>query len=137
MWASGRRRAGRSSPLRRRLEAFGISAFLSGIAGVLLAHFLGTVRVETFYLDLTFLLIAMLVIGGMRSLTGAVVGAIAITALTELLRMAEAGVTLANTTIAAPGGLGDAVLALLMLSIILYRPSGIAGGREFSWPFGR
>jgi branched-chain amino acid transport system permease protein len=120
-----------------RLGAFVISAFLSGIAGVLLAHFLGTVRVETFYLDLTFLLIAMLVIGGMRSLTGAVAGAIVITALTELLRMAETGVTIADTTIAAPGGLGDAVLALLMLLIILFRPKGIAGGREIDWPFGR
>ena len=120
-----------------RLGAFVISAFLSGIAGVLLAHFLGTVRVETFYLDLTFLIFAMLVIGGMRSLTGAVAGAIVIAALTELLRMAETGVTFGETTIAAPGGLGDAVLALLMLLIILFRPKGIAGGREIFWPFGR
>ena len=77
--------------VRHRLIAFVISAFLSGIAGVLLAHFLGTVRVETFYLDLTFLIVAMLVIGGMRSLTGAVAGALVIAALTELLRQAEVG----------------------------------------------
>lgn len=117
-----------------RLGAFVVSAFLSGIAGVLLAHFLGTVRVETFYLDLTFLVIAMLVIGGMLSLTGAVAGTIVITALTELLRLAEVGVDIGGTTIAAPGGLGDVVLALLMLLIILFRPKGIAGGREIAWP---
>jgi branched-chain amino acid transport system permease protein len=120
-----------------RLFAFTISAFLSGVAGVLLAHFLGTVRVETFYLDLTFLLIAMLVVGGARSLTGAVAGVIVIATLTELLRLAETGVTIGGTTIAAPGGLGDAILALLMLLIILFRPKGIAGGREIGWPFGR
>jgi branched-chain amino acid transport system permease protein len=120
-----------------RLAAFVVSAFLSGVAGVLLAHFLGTVRVETFYLDLTFLIIAMLVIGGMRSLTGAVAGAIVIATLTELLRMTETGVTIGATTIAAPGGLGDAVLALLMLLIILLRPKGIAGGREIGWPSGQ
>ena len=120
-----------------RLFAFVVSAFLSGIAGVLLAHFLGTVRVDAFYLDLTFLIIAMLVIGGMRSLTGAVAGAIAISALTELLRMAETGVSIGGATIAAPAGLGDAVLALLMLLIILFRPNGIAGGREIDWPFRR
>jgi branched-chain amino acid transport system permease protein len=119
-----------------RLAAFVVSAFLSGIAGVLLAHFLGTVRVETFYLDLTFLIIAMLVIGGMRSLTGAIAGAIVITLLTELMRQAEVGVTIGTTAIAAPGGLGDALLALLMLLIILFRPNGIAGGREISWPLG-
>ena len=120
--------------VRHRLAAFVIGAFLSGISGVLLGHFLGTVRVETFYLDLTFLLIAMLVIGGMRSLTGAVAGAVVIALLTELLRQAEVGVTIGGTAIAAPGGLGDAVLALLMLVMILFRPNGLAGGREIEWP---
>ena len=62
--------------VRHRWIAFTLSAFLSGVSGVLLAHFLGTVRVETYYLDLTFLIIAMLVIGGAGSLTGAVVGAL-------------------------------------------------------------
>jgi branched-chain amino acid transport system permease protein len=120
---------------RHRLIAFVISGFLSGIAGVLLAHFLGTVRVETFYLDLTFLIVAMLVIGGMGSLTGAVAGALVIAALTEALRLAEVGVDVGGTTVAAPAGLGDALLALIMLLIILFRPKGIAGGREISWPF--
>jgi branched-chain amino acid transport system permease protein len=121
--------------VRHRLIAFVISGFLSGIAGVLLAHFLGTVRVETFYLDLTFLIVAMLVIGGMSSLSGAVAGALIIAALTELLRQAEIGIAVGSTTIAAPAGLGDAILALIMLLIILFRPKGIAGGREISWPF--
>jgi len=123
--------------VRHRLIAFTISAFLSGIAGALLGHFLGTVRVETFYLDLTFLIVAMLVIGGMGSLTGAVLGAVVIATLTELLRQAEIGISLGGATIAAPAGLGDAILALVMLLIILFRPKGIAGGREVVWPFGR
>jgi branched-chain amino acid transport system permease protein len=120
--------------VRHRLIAFVISAFLSGIAGVLLAHLLGTVRVETFYLDLTFLIVAMLVIGGMRSLAGAVVGALTIATLTELLRQIEVGVTMGGVTIAAPPGLGDSILALLMLLIILFRPRGILGGKEIGWP---
>jgi branched-chain amino acid transport system permease protein len=119
-----------------RLIAFVISGFLSGIAGVLLVHFLGTVRVETFYLDLTFLIVAMLVIGGMQSLTGAVAGAIVIAALTEFFRQVEIGFALGATTIAAPPGLGDAILALVMLVIILFRPKGLAGGKEIAWPFG-
>ena len=115
---------------RHRLAAFVTAAFFSGIAGVLLAHFLGIVRVETYYLDLTFLTIAMLVIGGIGSLTGAVAGALVIALLTEAMRQAEVGVTVGGTLIAAPAGAGDAVLALLMLVIILFRPKGIAGGRE-------
>jgi branched-chain amino acid transport system permease protein len=123
--------------VRERLIAFVISGFLSGIAGVLLVHFLGTARVETFYLDLTFLIVAMLVIGGMRSLTGAVLGAIVIAALTEFLRQAEVGISVGSATLAAPAGFGDAILALLMLLIILFRPKGMAGGKEVSWPFTR
>jgi branched-chain amino acid transport system permease protein len=123
--------------VRHRLIAFVISAFLSGIAGVLLAHFLGIVRVENFYLDLTFLIVAMLIIGGRGSLTGAVAGAVVIAALTELLRQIEIGVQIGKTTIGAPPGVGDVILALIMLLIILFRPNGLAGGRELTWPFGR
>jgi branched-chain amino acid transport system permease protein len=119
-----------------RLRAFVISAFLSGIAGVLLGHFLGIVRVENFYLDLTFLIVAMLLIGGRGSLTGAVAGTIVIALLTEGLREAEIGFHIGAANIAAPAGTGDVILALLMLLIILFRPNGIAGGRELTWPFG-
>jgi branched-chain amino acid transport system permease protein len=121
--------------VRHRWIAFTVSAFLSGVSGVLLGHFLGTVRVETYYLDLTFLVIAMLVIGGAGSLTGAVIGALAISLLTELLREAEAGFSIGGIRLAAPAGIGDSALALLMLIIILYRPKGIAGGREISFPW--
>ncbi len=123
--------------VRQRLRAFVVSAFLSGIAGVLLGHFLGIVRVENFYLDLTFLIVAMLLIGGRGSLTGAVAGTIVIALLTEGLREAEIGFQVGATNIAAPAGTGDVILALLMLIIILFRPDGIAGGRELTWPFGR
>jgi branched-chain amino acid transport system permease protein len=40
-------------------------------------------------------------------------------------------------TIGAPAGVGDVILALIMLLIILFRPNGLAGGRELTWPFGR
>ncbi len=120
-----------------RLIAFVISAFLSGIAGVLLAHFLGIVRVENFYLDLTFLIVAMLIIGGRGSLTGAIAGAVVIAVLTELLRQVEVGFHIGGFLVAAPPGLGDVILALVMLLIILFRPAGIAGGRELAWPFRR
>ncbi len=119
---------------RHRLIGFVISAFFSGIAGVLLGHFLGTVRIETFYLDLTFMILAMLVVGGMGSLSGAVTGTIVIATLTELLRRVEAGVDLGVFSIGALPGLGDAILALAMLLIILFRPKGLTQGREILWP---
>jgi len=120
---------------RHRLIAFVISAFFSGIAGVLLGHFLGTVRIETFYLDLTFMILAMLVVGGMGSLAGAVIGTVVIALLTELMRRVEAGVDLGFVSIGAVPGLGDAALALAMLLIILFRPKGLTQGREIQWPW--
>ncbi|MGV1794875.1 branched-chain amino acid ABC transporter permease [Rhizobium sp. A37_96] len=125
--------------LRERLTAFVLASFVSGVGGALFGHFLGTLRVESFYLDPTFLFISMLVVGGMRSLTGAVVGTLVISVLTELLRLAEAGVSLpfTATTIAAPAGSGDVILAALTLLIILFRPQGITAGREISLAFSR
>ncbi len=116
--------------------AFVVSGFVTGIAGVLYGHFLGTLRVESFYLDLTFLLVTMLVVGGMRSLAGAVIGAIGISILTELLRLVEVGFVLPGTSwsIATPPGLGDVALAAAMLLIILFRPQGLTGGREIELP---
>lgn len=124
------------SVVRERLIAFVLGAFLAGIAGVLLAHFLGTLRVESFYLDPTFLFIAMLVVGGTRSLTGAVAGTFVISVLTELLRQTETGVRLPATglVVTTPPGLGDVALAAAMLLIILFRPRGITGGREIALP---
>ncbi|MBX9459716.1 MAG: branched-chain amino acid ABC transporter permease [Rhizobium sp.] len=121
--------------VRERLIAFVLSAFVAGIAGALYGHFMGTLRVENFYLDPTFLFVSMLVIGGTRSLSGAVVGVVSISILTELLRLTEVGFPLPGTgwTLAAAPGLGDVVLAAIMLLIILFRPQGITGGRELSF----
>jgi branched-chain amino acid transport system permease protein len=125
--------------VRQRLLAFVLSAFVCGIAGALFAHFLGTLRVENFYLDPTFLFIAMLVVGGMRSLTGAVVGTISISVLTEVLRQLEVGIPVPGTgvVLATAPGLGDVALAAMMLLIILFRAQGITGGREIADMFNR
>ena len=62
---------------RERLVAFVISGALAGFAGGLLVHELGSITVDQVYLELTFITLAMLVVGGMQSVWGAVVGALA------------------------------------------------------------
>jgi branched-chain amino acid transport system permease protein len=124
---------------RLRLGAFVLSAFICGMGGALFAHFQGTLRVESFYLDPTFLLVTMLVVGGMRSLTGALFGALAVSGLAEVLRLIEVGVALPGVglTLKAPAGLGDVALAALMLLILIFRPGGMTGGREITRLFRR
>ncbi len=121
---------------RERVIAFTVSAFVSGLSGAAMAHLLGTVRVDSFYLDLTFIIIAMLVVGGARSLAGAVAGTIAIVGLTEVMRLVEAGVPVPGTPVvlAAPAGLGDVLVAAFMLLMIIFRPAGLANGNELRLP---
>jgi branched-chain amino acid transport system permease protein len=117
---------------RERLIAFVLSAFFVGIAGALYAHFLMTVVAGEFYLKLTFITIAMLVIGGMRSLTGAFCGVVFVLVLAELLRQAERGVDLGLFSFSGRPGLQEVGLAVAMLLALVFRPSGLTGGRELN-----
>lgn len=121
----------------QRVGAFTLSGFFSGVAGVLLAHYLGTIQIDTFFLDMTFLMIAMLVIGGMYSLSGAVIGVIVVTVSFDLLSLAERGINIGNVTLALPTGLAEIILAATMLGILILRPVGVMGKGEICWPFFR
>ena len=121
------------SVIRERTLAFVLSAFFVGVSGSLYAHFLGSITPTLFYLQITFLTIAMLVVGGINSLAGAVVGTIFISALQEGLLRLERG----PGFIPARPGLTEVGLALVMLAILIFRPRGITASREIVWPFGR
>jgi branched-chain amino acid transport system permease protein len=115
---------------RERMIALVLSAMLCGLGGVLFAHFLGTLNPNTFYLDTTFLTLAMLVVGGMRSLTGAVTGVIVLSTVSEVFRALEQGVTWFGHDIEVPTGLAEVALALIMLLILVFRPEGLCGSHE-------
>ena len=119
----------------QRLIAFVLSAYLVGVGGAIYVHFIGTVSIETFYVDMVVITLVMLIVGGMNSLAGAVIGTIAITTLIEVLRNLEGGFEVGETLIAAPRGTQELGLAVVMLLILIYRPSGLTGGREITWPF--
>jgi branched-chain amino acid transport system permease protein len=118
------------SVYRQRLAAFVLSGILAGFAGGLYVHLL-PVNTESVYLDLTFITLAMLVVGGVTSLWGAVVGALAVSALDSFLANAENGVSLFGGTLDLPAGTRLVVVGALMALVLIVRPSGITGGREF------
>ena len=120
---------------RQRLIAFTISAFFVGIGGVLYGHFLGVISIDVFFLDTTFLTLAMLVVGGMRSLAGAVVGVLVLSAVIEVLRRLETGIDIGGFVVSVPSGTQEIVLAVAMLLIFLIRPRGMMAGRELRWIF--
>jgi branched-chain amino acid transport system permease protein len=76
----------------------------------------------------------MLVVGGSTSLWGAVVGALAVSALDSFLAQAENGVDVAGGTLDLPAGTRLVVVGALMALVLIVRPSGLTGGREASLP---
>ncbi len=114
---------------RQRLWAFTLSGAMSGFAGGLYVHFTGTLNVEDVYLQLTFLTLAMLVVGGVGSLWGAVVGALVVSGLDSFLGDAE------NDQVSwfhAPAGTRLVVVAGFMAAVLVFLPRGLTGGRELS-----
>jgi branched-chain amino acid transport system permease protein len=85
-------------------------------------------------LNLTFLTLAMLVVGGVGSLLGAVVGALLISGLNSFLITAESGVHVFGLKIDLTDGTHLVVLGVVMALVLVVRPSGLTGGREFRLP---
>ena len=121
--------------LPTRLSAFVIGSFFAGVGGSLYGHYLGSFSPSGFYFAYTFSLISMLVIGGMRSMTGAVVGVIVVSLLSELLRNLERGFDLGFIVVPPLYGASQIVLGIIFILIMIFRPSGVVGDLELS--FGR
>lgn len=105
-----------------RLLAFVVSAFFTAVAGSLYAHFITSISPTAFYFDLTFKVITMLVVGGMGSVSGSVIGTVLVVALAEGLRRVE-DVTLLY-------GISQIILAVIFILIIIFRREGLLGQRE-------
>lgn len=108
-----------------KLLAFGMGATFGGVSGVMFASFQGFVSPESFALQESIMIVAMVVLGGIGHLPGVIVGALLLAALPEVLRYV-AGPLQAMTD----GRLDSAILrqlmiALAMIAIMLARPRGL------------
>jgi branched-chain amino acid transport system permease protein len=112
------------SVLAPRLLAFVISAFFTAVAGSLYAHFITSFSPTVFYFDLTFRVVTMLVVGGMGSVSGSVLGVVLITALSEGLRRVE--------DVTEYYGLSQVILAVIFILIMIFRREGLLGEREIA-----
>ena len=105
---------------RAKVISFVISSAIAGVAGGLFAHYLMYVHTNSFTFLKSIEIIIMIVLGGMGSITGSVVGAILYIALTEGLRAFEQ--------------YRMVTFSLLLILIMIFRPQGLMGHREL---FGR
>jgi branched-chain amino acid transport system permease protein len=116
---------------RERLIAWVLSAGIVALAGVMLGHYLGAFSPKKFYFVDTFLLLAMLIVGGMSTVTGAVLGATTITLVTEILRRLESGVELFGVQMPQVFGATQVGIGLIILFVMFRRPEGISGFDEW------
>lgn len=115
---------------RLRLAAWVLSGTILGVAGILFALFVGTISPKSFYFDLTFLTLAMLVVGGVYSVSGAVIGAIVVTLGFEITRYLENGPTLASFKLPEMFGLTGLFLGFTIVMCMILRPQGLIGHDE-------
>src|SRR5262245_16510581 len=124
---------------RTRLIGFTIAAFFAGIAGGLLGHLLRILTPAQFSFNAVFIGVAMMILGGMGSITGSIIGAVIMPILPQFIIPFERGGSILGVEIPALNGLTQIVTALILIAVMLVRPAGLAGAREFSWQalFGR
>ncbi len=105
-----------------RYSAWVVSIAVVGLGGAMLVLSLGSVNPKQFTLDRSILVIAMLVLGGMRTITGAAVGTVLITAGNELFRQLGDRWKIERFS--------DLFLGGVLLAVMLLRPGGLLGDRD-------
>lgn len=101
-----------------KIYTFVLSAFFAGVAGGLFAHYMTVLDPKKFNFMFSIEILVMVVLGGMGSITGSIIAAIVLTFLPELLR-----------------DLSDyrlLIYSLVLLVVMLFRPTGLLGTKEFS-----
>jgi branched-chain amino acid transport system permease protein len=117
--------------VRARLSAWAVSAFVTGIAGGLLAENLTAFSPASFYINLVIPMMLMAVLGGMTSVLGVVIGTAIISGWQELIRAAEASTLWPGH--AVPVGLSDLTLGIGLIVILRLRPDGLFRNNEFGF----
>jgi branched-chain amino acid transport system permease protein len=103
-----------------KVAAMGISAFFAGIAGSFFAHYISFIDPSIFGIGDLILIISMLIVGGLASVKGSLLGTAIILLIPEPLRFI-------GFPSALIGPMREMLFALILLLILIYRPKGIFG----------
>ena len=101
-----------------KVMAFTIGSLFAGLAGGLHAHYFYTIQPNTFNFLKSFDILVMVVLGGQGSITGSIIAAVSLTILSAALQKLAA--------------LRLVIYALLLIVVMLFRPQGLMGTKEFS-----
>ena len=128
--------------LRTKLLAFAIGSFYAGVAGGLLGYFYGAITPEYFVLTLSVFYLAAIIVGGLGTVLGSVLGALFMTFVPEILRLlAHASSHWLPGIAALLLPMGQVVFGVLIIFFLIFEPHGLAAiwsriRRTFHlWPF--
>ncbi len=108
-----------------KLLAFGMGATFGGVSGVMFAAFQGFVSPESFSLQESIMIVAMVVLGGIGHLPGVILGAVLLAALPEVLRYVAGPLQQLTDGRLDASILRQLLIALAMILIMLSRPRGL------------
>jgi branched-chain amino acid transport system permease protein len=127
---------------RTKLLAFAIGAFYAGVAGGLLGYFYGSITPEYFTLTLSVFYLAAVIVGGLGTVLGSILGALFMTFVPEVLRLvAHAGSQWLPGVAGLLLPMGQVVFGILIIAFLIFEPHGLAAlwsriRRTFHlWPF--
>lgn len=110
-----------------KLLAFVVSSTLTSIAGCLSAYYLSFVSIEAFSLFLSIQYVAMVLIGGLGSILGALLGAVFVVLLPYAVEATTAVLPLPQRISGLVFGINNAVFGLVMILFLLFEPHGLVG----------
>ena len=119
-----------------RLKAFGLSSAIASVAGALFAYYLSNVTSEAFNISFAIQFIAMIIIGGMGSLPGSLVGAAIWLLLPSIIaglspQSSEDGGFIGKLLVENRAQLVQLIFSLLVIGFLIFAPDGVAGlGRK-------
>lgn len=114
--------------------SFVISSFFTGVGGGLLAMFMRSIDSKTFSITLTYDILLIVVLGGIGSVTGSVIGSFLVTAGREWLRFFDNPLTIGGFQVPLfRSGFRMVIFSILLMVVVLFYRRGIMGSNEFSW----
>ena len=123
---------------RYKQLSFCISSFFTGVGGALLAIFMGTVMADNFRANITYELLLIVVLGGLGSISGSVIGALLYVFASEWwLRGLDSGVFLGISSPLFRNGFRLVVFAVAIMIVVLFFRRGIMGDKEIPYLLGR
>jgi branched-chain amino acid transport system permease protein len=118
---------------KTRVLAFTIGCFGGGVGGALMGNLITTIDPKMFTITQTYSLLMIVVVGGLGSITGSVLGSVLVTTMLEWLRIVEDPITIGSLHIPGIPGMRMVIFSVLLIAVIIFRREGIMGTREFSW----